>query len=146
MSDQNRRDAADRLMDAITDLGDDLILAADEQKAKKAGKSPRARWVMIGISAAAVLLAGIISLGVFLGRRGKDERPPVDVSTAAGTEAGIIRIPEEDLFRGHRRTVRRRDVYHIRTAPFKNVIMITLLHYVSRVEEFDVVIKYHGRA
>ena len=89
MSDQNRRDAADRLMDAITDLGDDLILAADEQKVKKAGKSPRARWIMIGISAAAVLLAGIISLGVFLGRRGKDERPPVDVSTAAGTEAGI---------------------------------------------------------
>ena len=95
MSDQNRRDAADRLMDAITDLGDDLILAADEQKAKKAGKSPRARWVMIGISAAAVLLAGIISLGVFLGRRGKDERPPVDVSTAAGTEAGITEAGTE---------------------------------------------------
>ena len=95
MSDQNRRDAADRLMDAITDLGDDLILAADEQKVKKAGKSPRARWVMIGISAAAVLLAGIISLGVFLGRRGKDERPPVDVSTAAGTEAGITEAGTE---------------------------------------------------
>ena len=95
MSDQNRRDAADRLMDAITDLGDDMILAADEQKVKKAGKSPRARWVMIGISAAAVLLAGIISLGVFLGRRGKDERPPVDVSTAAGTEAGITEAGTE---------------------------------------------------
>ena len=95
MSDQNRRDAADRLMDAITDLGDDLILAADEQKVKKAGKSQRARWVMIGISAAAVLLAGIISLGVFLGRRGKDERPPVDVSTAAGTEAGITEAGTE---------------------------------------------------
>ena len=95
MSDQSRRDAADRLMDAITDLGDDMILAADEQKVKKAGKSPRARWVMIGISAAAVLLAGIISLGVFLGRRGKDERPPVDVSTAAGTEAGITEAGTE---------------------------------------------------
>ena len=95
MSDQDRRDAADRLMDAITDLGDDMILAADEQKVKKAGKSPRARWVMIGISAAAVLLAGIISLGVFLGRRGKDERPPVDVSTAAGTEAGITEAGTE---------------------------------------------------
>ncbi|MBQ9870829.1 MAG: hypothetical protein IJM27_02775 [Eubacterium sp.] len=95
MSDQNRRDAADRLMDAITDLGDDMILAADEQKVKKAGKSPRARWVMIGISAAAVLLAGIISLGVFLGRRGKEERPPVDVSTAAGTEAGITEAGTE---------------------------------------------------
>ena len=95
MSDQNRRDAADRLMDAITDLGDDMILAADEQKVKKAGKSPRAKWVMIGISAAAVLLAGIISLGVFLGRRGKDERPPVDVSTAAGTEAGITEAGTE---------------------------------------------------
>ena len=95
MSDQNRRDAADRLMDAITDLGDDMILAADEQKAKKAGKSPRARWVMIGISAAAVLLAGIISLGVFLGRRGKEERPPVDVSTVAGTEAGITEAGTE---------------------------------------------------
>jgi hypothetical protein len=82
-------------MDAITDLGDDMILAADEQKVKKAGKSPRARWVMIGISAAAVLLAGIISLGVFLGRRGKDERPPVDVSTAAGTEAGITEAGTE---------------------------------------------------
>ena len=89
MSDQNRRDAADRLMDAITDLGDDMILAADEQKVKKAGKSPRARWAMIGISAAAVLLAGIISLGVFLGRRGKDERPPGEATTEAGTEAGI---------------------------------------------------------
>lgn len=95
MSDQNRRDAADRLMDAITDLGDDMILAADEQKAKKAGKSPRARWVMIGISAAAVLLAGIISLGVFLGRRGKDERPIVDATTAAGTEAGITEAGTE---------------------------------------------------
>ena len=95
MSDQNRRDATDRLMDAITDLGDDMILAADEQKAKKAGKSPRARWVMIGISAAAVLLAGIISLGVFLGRRGKEERPPVDVSTVAGTEAGITEAGTE---------------------------------------------------
>ena len=95
MSDQNRRDAADHLMDAITDLGDDMILAAEEQKVKKAGKSPRARWVMIGISAAAVLLAGIISLGVFLGRRGKDERPPVDVSTAAGTEAGITEAGTE---------------------------------------------------
>ena len=95
MSDQNRRDAADRLMDAITDLGDDMILAADEQNVKKAGKSPRARWVMIGISAAAVLLAGIISLGVFLGRRGKDERPHVDVSTAAGTEAGITEAGTE---------------------------------------------------
>ena len=68
MSDQNRREAADRLMDAITDLGDDLILAADEQKAKKAGKSPRAKWVMVGISAAAVLLAGIIMMSAsFLG-------------------------------------------------------------------------------
>ena len=95
MSDESRRETADRLMDAITDLGDDMILAADEQKVKKAGKSPRARWVMIGISAAAVLLAGIISLGVFLGRRGKDERPPVDVSTAAGTEAGITEAGTE---------------------------------------------------
>lgn len=95
MSDQNRRDAADHLMDAITDLGDDMILAADEQKVKKAGKSPRARWVMIGISAAAVLLTGIISLGVFLGGRGKDERPPVDVSTVAGTEAGITEAGTE---------------------------------------------------
>ena len=95
MSDQNRRDAADHLMDAITDLGDDMILAADEQKAKKTGKSPRARWAMIGISAAGVLLAGVISLGVFLGRRGKEERPPVDVSTVAGTEAGITEAGTE---------------------------------------------------
>jgi hypothetical protein len=42
-----------------------------------------------------VLLAGIISLGVFLGRRGKEERPPVDVSTVAGTEAGITEAGTE---------------------------------------------------
>ncbi len=98
MSDQNRRDAADRLMDAITDLGDDLILAADvqtEKTKKTVRKSPGARWVMIGISAAAVLLAGIISLGVFLGRRGKDERPIVEATTAAGTEAGITEAGTE---------------------------------------------------
>ena len=86
-------------MDAITDLNDEIILAADEQTKEKKGReagsaSHRTRWIMIGISAAAIILSGFISLGIHLGRRGEDEHVPVDATTEAkiteaGTEAGI---------------------------------------------------------
>jgi len=95
MSDRSRRDAADRLMDAITDLGDDMILAADQPVVKAGRKAPRTRWVMIGISAAAVLLAGIISLGIFLGGRDPKEPQPVDSTTEAGTVAAVTEAGTE---------------------------------------------------
>ena len=91
MSDESRRETADRLMDAITDLNDEIILAADEQTKEKKGReagsaSHRTRWIMIGISAAAIILSGFISLGIHLGRRGEDEHVPVDATTEAGIE------------------------------------------------------------
>ncbi len=93
--DEDRRAAANRLMDVITDLDDDLVLEAEEPiMARKPGKQntgqQRKRWFAVGISAAAVIVAGLIALGIYLGRPGRDDRPIDGATTEAGiTEAGV---------------------------------------------------------
>ena len=91
---EKRRAAANRLMDVITDLDDDLVLAADRQTPEQRtgegtkGFSQR-RWIAVGISVAALVVAGLLALGFYLGRPGKDDRPSDGVTTEAGaTEAG----------------------------------------------------------
>ena len=91
--DQRRREAADRLMDAITDLDDEMILSAEGRAERQknrnlAERSRRTGRMVIVSSAAAVLLAGVIALGIILGRS-PEERSPVDPATEAGTEAGV---------------------------------------------------------
>ena len=92
--DEDRRAAANRLMDVITDLDDDLVLEAEEPiMARKPGKQntgqQRKRWFAVGISVAAVIVAGLIALGIYLGRPGRDDRPIDGATTEAGiTEAG----------------------------------------------------------
>ena len=98
MSKDEKRDAANRLMDGITDLSDEMILAADEKTPDQIhGKSnpgvKSKKWTMIGISVAAALLVGFITWGIWRGRTGGDQKPVTSTSeeqgtTAAGTEAG----------------------------------------------------------
>ena len=96
--DEDRRAAANRLMDVITDLDDDLVLEAEEPiMARKPGKQntgqQRKRWFAVGISVAAVIVAGLIALGIYLGRPGRDDRPIDGATTEAGiTEAGATEV------------------------------------------------------
>ena len=89
MSGEERRDAANRLMDGITDLSDDLVLEAEEKTSAQSGKSDwkEHRWAVIGISIAAVLLAGFIALGIVLFRSDDGGRPQDTGRTEQGTEA-----------------------------------------------------------
>ena len=115
----DKREAANRLMDGITDLSDEIILEADQETddgaergsdtaSKKGTESGSLReredierkkpspakkktvWVAIGAIAAAAFLAGLISLGVYLGRKSKEESLTTEQETELpGTEAGL---------------------------------------------------------
>ena len=90
MSTDEKRDAANRLMDGITDLSDEIILTADEETSDQAHREAktgvRRKWIMIGVSAAAVLLAGFIAWGIWRGGTG-GERKPVTTAEEQGTTA-----------------------------------------------------------
>ena len=91
MSDERRREAADRLMDGITDLNDDFILAADEKNrdhGKKSINARRTKWAVIGISLAAVMLAGFIALGILLGKEEQTQNGAGQSGEGTVTEAG----------------------------------------------------------
>lgn len=88
MSEKERRDAANRLMDVITDLDDDLVLEAEDTSPEDQNKhetSNRKRWMVTGL--AGLLLAGLITLGIILGQAGNRTRPGKEENLT--TERGI---------------------------------------------------------
>lgn len=79
MKEKERKEAANRLMDGITDLKDELILTADQPVKKdargRASDPGRTRRTVIGVSfAAAVLIAAVITLVVLRGSGSGDGR------------------------------------------------------------------------
>ena len=93
MSTDEKRDAANRLMDGITDLSDEIILTADEETSDQAHREAktgvRRKWIMIGVSAAAVLLAGFIAWGIWRGGTGGERRPVTSTTVEQGTTAAV---------------------------------------------------------
>lgn len=108
---KDKREAANRLMDGITDLSDEIILAADRvgeggsgdsrpvnPKSQKdptsSGKNKRI-WILVGTTAAAVLLAVLVALGANLGRKTKEDGLTTEpytgltVTEEGVTEAGV---------------------------------------------------------
>lgn len=68
----NNETKAERLLNALNDISDDMIIAA--QPGKTPHKRTAALWVKIGSSAAAVIAVGGIAMGVMLSRSSSGER------------------------------------------------------------------------
>ncbi len=103
---KDKREAANRLMDGITDLSDEVILAADrvgeggsgdsrpvnpksQKEPASSGKNKRI-WILVGTTAAAVLLAVLVALGANLGRKTKEDGLTTEPYTGLTvTEEGV---------------------------------------------------------
>ncbi len=95
MSKNEKREAAERLMDGIRDIRDEYILEADVQEAdeapasQKVQRNSRQPWIEILIGAAAILLLGGIIWGILSNREKKESEETV-------TEAGSGDVSEAE--------------------------------------------------
>ncbi len=93
MNDEAKKAKAEKLLNALNDTDDEMIIAASQQK--KSAKRRLPLWC--GIGAAAVLAVGGIAAGVILNRDPGELLPPVDPSGTLTADENLPKIPAETV-------------------------------------------------